>query len=108
MRQTWLVWLAGSTLVAALLPIAAIVAVYAAVQQRIVAPPRLDLRLGAVHAAAYATHSAECAPYTHCPPETSAERLKQYYVLWLIDERVTADHPYGATARRVFSLSLSR
>jgi hypothetical protein len=71
-----------------------------AIEQSIVAPPRLELRYILIRIAAYRTHYPDCPPYTQCPPQSVAPP-EEHYVVWIIHEWATADQPYGRTATRL-------
>ncbi|HJZ50232.1 MAG TPA: hypothetical protein VKE41_23840, partial [Roseiflexaceae bacterium] len=73
MRHIVIGRICGSAVAAlALLLVIAPVAFAMAVQQRVVALPGSDLRLGVVEIVAYSTHYPECPPRMPCPPDSVA------------------------------------
>jgi hypothetical protein len=55
-----------------------------AVQQRAIAPPQLDVRLGGLHLIAYTTHAPDCDGYvTPCQAELVAPAGQEFYVIWV-------------------------
>jgi hypothetical protein len=76
-----------------------------AIQHDIIVPPALDLRHAFIHIVAYRTHYPECLPSTLCPPQSVAPP-EEYYAVWLIDERATAEQPYGRTSTRLLVVPL--
>jgi len=56
-----------------------------AIQRKVIAPPKLDVRRGRVHLVAYTTHTPDCVWYlTSCPPELIARPRQDFYVIWVL------------------------
>lgn len=56
-----------------------------AIRQRTIAPPQLDIRLGALRLLAYATHPIDCDRYvTPCVPKILAPPAQECYVIWVL------------------------
>jgi hypothetical protein len=55
-----------------------------AIQQGMIAPPQLNVRLGGLHLVGYATHTPDCDHYvTPCQPELIAPPAQEFYVIWV-------------------------
>lgn len=59
-----------------------------AIQQRTIAPPQVDVRLGGLHLVGYVTHTPDCDGYvTPCQPELMAPPAQDFYVIWVLSGR---------------------
>ena len=57
----------------------------AAIQQRVIALPELDVRFGRSHVVAYTTRTPDCVRYlTSCPPELIGRPTRDFYVIWVL------------------------
>jgi hypothetical protein len=76
-----------------------------AIRQGYGEPPALDPQHALIRIAAYRTHYPECPPFTQCPPQSVAPP-QEHYVVWMIQERATANPRYGRTATRLLVVPL--
>ena len=97
---SWCQWLTVAVTLSLVLLIAGVFGLGVAIGQSIVAPPTFDSRHILIRIAAYRTQYPECPPYTQCPPQSVAPP-EEYYVVWILHERATADQLYGRTATRL-------
>src|SRR5262245_16022072 len=56
-----------------------------AIQQRAIAPPQLDVRLGRLNLVAATTHALDCDEYvTPCSPELMSSPGQEFYAIWVL------------------------
>jgi hypothetical protein len=65
------------------------------IQRRVVAPPELDTRLGALHLKAFATNDPACANYLLCAPDHIAVSEQDYYTIWVLTRPGQPNRPSG-------------
>jgi len=64
-----------------------------AIQQRTLAPPQLNVRLGGLHLLGYAAHTPDCPQYP-CRPERMGTPAQDDYIIWVLPptrQRPSAD-----------------
>jgi hypothetical protein len=79
-----------------------------AIQQGMITPPQLDVRLGGLHLVGYATHKPDCDHYvTPCQPELMAPPAQEFYVIWVFSRAGQLASPgQWQTGTRLLTLRL--
>ena len=79
-----------------------------AIEQRALAPPQLDVRLGGLHLIGYTTRAPDCDGYvTPCQAELVAPAGQEFYVIWIWTRTGQLDSPQESqTSIRLLTLRL--